>query len=209
MSLLAPACGGTPTREEEAAPYPTYIGAPSSFPGEWAIEQEVSIAHAEGESSFRAVLQKRGDTLTMLGLGPAGGRAFALTQTGLVFDWETFVPIELPFPPEYMLYDVHRTWLQPIQPPVDGATELVFERHDERVTETWRGAKLFRRVFERLDGDPGGSLVVEYQGGLAANAPAEGGPPDLVTFDNGWHGYRASVRTLNYTVLESSGSQDQ
>lgn len=199
--LLIAACGGTTTRNESAAPYPTHVEAPSALPGEWAIEQEVTITHAEGESSFRAVLQKQGDALTMVGLGPHGGRAFVLSQNGTDFDWETFVPIELPFPPEYMLHDVHRTWLQPNQPPVDGSSELIFERYGERIHERWDGAKLVERIFERLDGEPQGSIIVTYEGGLSPNAPAAVAPPDVVAFDNGWHGYTATIRTLRYTPL--------
>lgn len=199
--VLLAACGGTTTPPQEVAAYPTHIDSPSHFAGEWAIEQEVTITHAEGESSFHAVLQKQGNTLTMVGLGPAGGRAFVLSQNGTDFDWETFVPIELPFPPEYMLYDVHRTWLQPNQPPVDGSSELTFERYGERIRERWDGTKLVERTFERLDGDPEGTIVVSYDGGMSPDAPETTAPPDVVTFDNGWHGYRATVRTLRYTPL--------
>lgn len=203
LALLAlGACGGTSTPPDGEGPgYPTRIEAPSFYAGEWVIEQEVSIRHAEGENSFHAVLQKRGDQLVMMGLGPAGGRAFLLTQEGTEFTWETFLPIELPFPPEFMLYDVHRTWLQANNPPLDDSTEAVFERDGERVRERWDGTRLLERSFERLDGRPAGAIVVSYPGGIDATAPAASAPPDEVVFDNGWHGYTATVRTLEYTPL--------
>ncbi|MBW2464260.1 MAG: DUF3261 domain-containing protein [Deltaproteobacteria bacterium] len=200
--FLLTACGGSSAVPDGDGPgYPTHIEAPSTFPGEWAIEQEVSIRHAEGENSFHAVLQKRGDQIVMMGLGPAGGRAFALTQEGVHFEWETFLPIELPFPPEYMLYDVHRTWLQPNNPPLAGAAEAIFERHGERVRELWDGARLMERTFERLDGRPEGTIVVRYLGGLSPDAPAASAPPDEVIFENRWHGYTATIRTLEYTPI--------
>jgi hypothetical protein len=200
--LCVSACGGATTPASGEGPgYPTHVSTPSSVPGNWALDQEVTITHAEGENSFRAVLQKQGDQLTMVALGPHGGRAFQLTQTGTEFEWETFVPIELPFPPEYMLYDVHRTLLSPNQPPVDGSTELVFERYDERVTERWRDSKLYERIYERLDGSPSGTLVARYPDGLDPNAPAETSPPPVVTFENGWHGYVVTIRTLSYTPI--------
>ncbi len=201
LLVLLSACGGTTTPPQEAAPYPTHLVMPADLPGQWALEQDVTIHHAEGESSFHAVLQKQDNTLTMVGLGPAGGRAFVLTQNGMDFDWQTFVTIELPFPPEYMLYDVHRTWLQPNQPPVDGSSEMTFERDGERIHERWNGGKLLERTFERLDGVPAGKIVVDYEGGMAPNAPAEVAPPDVVDFDNQWHGYRSTIHTLRYTPL--------
>lgn len=204
VAPLLTACGGSPAAtvtNEEGPGYPTHIEAPSAFEGEWVIEQEVSIQHAEGENSFHAVLQKRGNQIVMMGLGPGGGRAFLLTQEGVEFEWETFLPIELPFPPEYMLYDVHRTWLQPNRLPADGGTVADFERDDERIREHWSNGRLLERSFERLDGRPPGTLVVRYPGGLSPDAPRAAAPPDVVIFENRWHGYTATIRTLQYTPL--------
>lgn len=213
VALVGPwlvcACGGGAgeshhhgATELEADAYPTTLVPPSSIEGDFALEQEVTITHAEGENGFRAVLQKRGDELVLVGLGPHGGRAFALTQRGTETSFERFVPIELPFPPEYMLYDVQRTWFVPAVPPDAGTSDRSYERDGERVDETWSDGRLASRTYTRLDGEPAGTISVRYPGGLAPDAPMRAAPPDEVTLDNGWFGYAIRVRTLSWTPIE-------
>ena len=62
-------------------------------------------------------------------------------------------------------------------------------------------SKLLERIYERLDGSPAGSLVARYDGGLDPSAPAESSPPTVVTFENNWHGYTVTIRTLSYTPI--------
>jgi hypothetical protein len=183
------------------AAYPTTLIRPSAIDGDFALEQEVTITHAEGENGFRAVLQKQGDEIVLVGLGPHGGRAFALTQRGLETSYESFVPMELPFPPEYMLYDVHRTWFVRSGPPEGGTGDTTTERDGERIHETWREGRLESRTFERVSGDPAGTITARYPGGLPTGAPARTAPPDEVTLDNGWFGYTIRVRTIRWTPI--------
>ncbi len=196
--LLVAACGGTsqPTPAQGLDAYPTTIANVNALPGDFMFEQEVTMRHPEGENTFRAVLQKRGDTLMMLGLGPHGGRAFLLQQVGDEVSFERFVPMELPFPPEFILYDVHRSWLMET-----GLTDSGhIEQNGERISDTFAEGRLSRRSYERLDGSPAGEIVVRYEGGLPPGAPYTAEPPNAV-LENRWFGYEAHVRTLRWQAL--------
>lgn len=195
VCLLA-SCGGRqvvqPAPGEDA--YPTRLREPASIGPDFAMQQEVTMSHAQGENTFRAVLQKQGDTLVLLGLAPHGGRAFVLTQTGTEVEFESFMPGELPFPPQYILHDVHRTWFV-------NAPEGTVELDGERVTTRMENGRVVERLFERLDGRPEGTLRVTYEGGLQSSAPAGAEPPSTAVLHNGWFGYTATVRTLQWQTL--------
>ncbi|MEM9071129.1 MAG: DUF3261 domain-containing protein [Myxococcota bacterium] len=174
--------------------YPTVMVPPSSLEGDFLVEQEVRMVHARGENSFRAVLQKRGGELLMLGLAPHGGRAFLLTQTDEGVAFESYMPFELPFPAEYILHDVHRTWFL-------GSNGQQLERDGERVAERVENGRVVERTFERLDDAPAGVITIRYAGGLPEGSPLRVAPPDEVVFDNGWYGYQATIRTLRWQPL--------
>lgn len=192
--------GGETTPVEVGPGYPTRMVDPATLAGDFVVEQEVRMVHPRGENTFRAVLQKRGGQLVLLGLAPHGGRAFLLQQGATGTSFESFMPFELPFPPEYILHDVHRTWFLGVET-IEGERASV-ERDGERVTEVRdaSGAVLERR-FVRLEGPPEGEIVVRFGAGLAKGAPMRTSPPPEVTFDNGWYGYRAHVRTLRWQAL--------
>jgi hypothetical protein len=161
--------------------------------------QKIVATYGDRSSSFDAVLQKRGDELTLLGLTPFGSRAFVLRQRGTEVSFESFVPQTLPFPPRYILIDVERVFFQWIGADVaaapDGEREGV--RAGEIVKERWKEGRLLRRTFQRVDGRPPGEIVVEYDGGMAA----DGTPPTHVAFRNGWYGYRLEIATESHETL--------
>lgn len=190
--------GGGPSGETgppEGPGYPTVMRAPAELGGDFLMEQEVTMTHPRGEHSFRAVLQKQGDELILLGLAGHGGRAFLLKQTPEGVSFERFIPIEFPFPPEYIFHDVHRTWF------TDAAIGTVEQDGERIVTEGDGSGAITRRTFERLDGAPEGTLEVRYEGTLQPGAPVAAAPPDRAVLINGWFGYRAEVRTLRWQPL--------
>ena len=197
LLLLAAACGGNSPQPDngEVEPYPTVLAPPSTFGGDFAMEQDVTMTHAEGENTFRAVLQKQGNELVLVGLAPHGGRAFVLTQRGTEVTFENFMPRELPFPAEYILHDIHRAWFK--DAPGEGG-----EMEGERVTEQVADGRVTERRYERLDGQPEGAIVVTYEGpGMAPGAPITEAPPERVVLDNQWFGYRATIETRNWQRL--------
>ena len=122
-----------------------------------------------------------------------------LRQTGRDVSFQSFVPQTLPFPPQYILMDVERVFF----PWIDGGAARVPDgnreevRNGEIITEEWHEGRLFRRTFRRTDGRPPGGIVVDYEGGMAA----EGTAPAHVTFRNGRYGYTLEIETESHQPL--------
>lgn len=196
--LLLAACG---TRREALPPpeYPGVVRAPAAYEGDFVLDHTITAEHTEGSETFRAVVEKRGDTLVMVALGPHGGRAFTLRQDGDAVAFESQLDRELPFPPRYVLLDFHRTWLAglPGAPLADGDHSALVD--GERVTERWDGGRLLERRFEREDGSPPGVIVVTYEGGLSPDPAAP--TPTRVVLDNGWFRYRLVVTGISLRGL--------
>jgi hypothetical protein len=147
---------------------------------------------------FRAVLQKLEDTLVVVALGPHGGRAFVLTQRGDDVELESHLPRELPFPPRFMLMDIHRAWFAGLDGPLpDG--EHRAERDGEEIVERWEGGMLRERTFRRLDGRPTGTIRIAYEPGLGGS-----GPPREVRLHNGWFGYTLTLTTLSHQRITTA-----
>lgn len=172
--------------------------------GDFALEQEITISHAEGEHRFRAVLEKRGGRLVLLALGPHGGRGFAWTQTGTDVQFERFIPVELPFPPRYVLEDVFRVWFLPTRAPEGGDGEVAYDADGEHEVQRFEAGRLMARSYTRLDHHPEGRIEVDYGEGLAPGAPFGAAPPPDATLNNGWLGYRLHVHTLRWTPISSA-----
>lgn len=194
LALVLGACGGA---ETTAPRYPGTLRPPSAMGADVMMRQRLTARWGEGEeTSFDAVLQKQGNALILLGLGPHGGRAFVIAQRDGAVSYEELVDIDLPFPPEFILLDVQRVFFPRLSPaPLgDGVHERVVD--GERVIERWQNGKLVSRTFERADGDPAGTITIGYGTGWA---PGE--QPPTVRFDNGWFGYSLSVETLSWNRL--------
>ncbi|MFT5353805.1 MAG: hypothetical protein ACI9KE_001005 [Polyangiales bacterium] len=172
--------------------YPTVLTPVSELGPDFAMQQEVTMVHPEGENTFSAVLQKQGDTLTMIALGPHGGRAFMLVQRGTEVEYESFIPIEFPFPPQYILHDIHRAWF----PRVAEATA-----DGERIDEERVDGRVVSRTFERIGEEAQGQIRVSYEGGVDEGAPMSARPPEHATLENGWFGYTARIHTREWQAL--------
>lgn len=204
VSLALGACAGA--RPAPDGPPPDYPGglvapaelqSPDALGGAFALEQRVRTEYPEGAQEFRAVLQLRGDTMVLVGFGPHGGRGFVLSHTGEDVSFESYLPEELPFPPEFMLQDVQRTWFRGLSGSrPDGVhSELV---GDETIEERWQDGRLMERTFERTDGPPDGVIRVSYgERGLGGSEP-----PERVEMDNAWFGYRLILTTLSHQRID-------
>lgn len=196
------ACGlaacGAPT-QAVVRDYPGTLRSPSSFAGDFALDQTVTAIHPQGRETFRAALEKHGDALVMVGLGPHGGRAFVLAQEGEAVRFESQLERELPFPPRYMLLDVHRTWLLglPGAPLADGEHRGTID--DEEIVETWADGRLLARAFRRLDDQPPGQVRITYEGGLSPDLAAPA--PTRIELDNEWFGYRLVIEGITRRAL--------
>ncbi len=216
LALLLGACrpepepttsAGDPATSGDAQPptsnpggYPGELISTAQMQGAFMARQKLSGSFEDRKFQFEAVLQLHDGKLTVLGLTPFGTKAFVLEQTGTEVRFTALIDREIPFPPEYMLQDIHRAWFWHARlpwgdaPPAEQAPSV--EIAGERVTETWTENGLVRRSFERLDGAPAGVIRVDYLGGHRSGRPAE-----QVVLDNGWFGYRLEITTTQWRAL--------
>jgi hypothetical protein len=211
--MVAPGCRHDPgphdhhepaqdTSSEPAPGYPGELIPTQDMGQDFFARQKLKGSFGEREFAFEAVMQLRDGTLTVLGLTPFGTKAFVLTQTGTEVTFELLIDRDMPFPPEYMLQDIHRAWLWQARlpwgagpAPEDEAPTT--EVAGERVSEQWADGALVRRSFARLDGAPPGEISISYVGGHRAGNPAK-----QVVLDNGWFGYRLEIQTIDWRALD-------
>ena len=134
---------------------------PEAIPGEFTVRQKLVAKSGHGGGSFEAVLQKKGGTLTMIGLTPYGGRAFLLQQTGGDVQFTKYIPQELPFAPTFILLDVHRVWDAWLGAPLATGDRLGVVA-GEKISERWRDGRLVERRFVQADRGQPGEIVVTY-----------------------------------------------
>ncbi|MCA9660809.1 MAG: DUF3261 domain-containing protein [Myxococcales bacterium] len=171
----------------------------ASIPVDFVARQRLAGSMGEHSLSSDVVLQKQGATLTLIGLTPFGTKAFALIQEGLEISFEAFVDAALPFPPELMLADIHRTLFLGVDDggaaPADGRRRLRLA--GERIDETWSGGRLVRRSYKRRGGGgPKGPILIDYGDGMEGRTP----PPKIV-IDNQRFGYTVTIETVTYQPL--------
>lgn len=164
--------------------------------GDFLARQTLVGRMGEREIHGQVVLQKRGAELTLIGLTPFGSKAFVIQQDASGVRSQTIMTGALPFPPEFMLLDVHRALFMGLsqEPGADG--ERRGAREGERIVETWQGGRLLTRSFKRTDRRPKGTITIEYVGGMAGEqAPAR------IVMDNQWFGYRVEITTISWQPL--------
>ncbi len=196
------ACGPGARDPETPVPAPQgVLHAPSELGGDFTLDHRISITWQGRTESFRGVMEKRGDTLTLVGLAPHGGRGFVLRQEGLEVAFESQLPEALPFPPEHILMTLHRAWLLGIgvEALPDGEHRLT--RDGEEIVETWSGGLLTERSFRVLDGTPAGTFSITYEGGLD---PAHASAPSRVIVRDGWIGYELVADAITLVPLSPS-----
>jgi hypothetical protein len=191
--LLLAACAA---RAPAPRPVPQ-LASTFEVPGDFLLRQHVEFRAGERSGSFEAVVQKRCDELVVIGFTPFGTRAFSIRQRGTEVRAEVHAPGSWPFPPEYILLDIHRAYLVPLpaQPPPGGHRET---RHGaEYVHEEWASGRLTKRSFLAADDGQGRPVVVSYGGEETRN-----GVGGKVRIENDALGYELEVSTLARVELE-------
>lgn len=210
LACLALACAqAVPDAPPNAAPsaqtYPGTLVDPTELGDDFMWRQLVTATfrrpRGELESvSFEAIVQKRGDTLSVLGMTPFGSRGFLIEQRGQDVSLRRFVDGEMPVPARFILIDIHRTFFHGIAAdhagPLDEDGFRTAIVDGEEIRELHRDGRLIERRFRRLDGEPAGIIRIDYGPGAPATGPAE-----LITLDNGWFGYQLVIKTLEQTRL--------
>src|SRR5262249_22064274 len=132
--------------------YPCVLHDPSTLGRDFMVRQSLTIhAQRDGkpvDGQFDAIVQKRGDTLLIVGLGPMNVKAFTLEQRGDRITFHQLVGPELPFSPRNIIVDVHRVFFKRLPSPEHGfAGVLRGELDGETVEETWRDGERREVVF--------------------------------------------------------------
>ncbi|HSZ80822.1 MAG TPA: DUF3261 domain-containing protein [Polyangia bacterium] len=192
LAFVTACAHGAPPPAALPAPTAKDLPRPDAIPGIFTVRQKLTARSARGGGAFEAVLQKKPGEVLLVGLTPYGSRAFVLRQTDADVQFTSYIPRELPFPPTFILLDVHRVldaWLGPGLASGARSGTVGVERVDER----WRDGKLVERRFTRLaaaEGAPRGDVTITYSG----DGPA--GLASLVTLENRRFGYTLTVESF-------------
>ncbi|MCA9583579.1 MAG: DUF3261 domain-containing protein [Myxococcales bacterium] len=169
----------------ELPPYPGTLRDLSEVSGDFSYRQRVTFRRGETTDSMEAVLQKTGSELVLLALTPMGTRAFLVRQRGAaIADVQSFVPVPPPVPPEFVLLDVNRVHFMGAGKPSGPDAVSRITRDGEHIVDEWEGGALRRRTFSRVDGDPKGTIVIEF------------GETET-RLRNGWLGYELTITRLD------------
>lgn len=150
--------------------------------------------------SFEAVVELHCGELLVVGLTPLGTRAFSIRQRGLETEFEWMLAEPLPFSPERILLDVHRSFLYPLPDaqsdalPADGLHARRF--HEIELQERWSEGRLMERALEEKSGERVGRWVARYAGGVAPGAW-----PMSTSIESGLFGYSLEITTLSWQPL--------
>lgn len=188
------------------AEYPFVLHDPATLPRDFLVRQHLTVhARRDGQpvsGEFDAIVQKQGDTLLIVGLGPMNVKAFTLEQRGDRIEFTQFFGPELPFSPRNMVVDVHRVFFHHLPPPAEpgaaGASGIRRGELDgETVEETWQGGELRRAAFTRPGSALHGAVVVELGPGCTAAACE----PASASLRNEWFGYTLEIVNESYEGL--------
>lgn len=194
-ALASFACSATPKpapTQLTDAMYPWHLRSPRAFPSDFMWQQRLTSTANGVTHSLQAVLQKQSDHMVLVGLTPFGTKAFVLDQTGDDVHFEKFFDREMPFPPRFMLIDIQRSYL-PLGTAEQGETRT--ELDGEEIVQVFADSHLVERRFRRLDGQPPGTITVQYREFVAP------GVAKHVRIDNRWFGYVLEVTTLDAKTL--------
>jgi hypothetical protein len=194
LALAALLCACSSARPRPAPELPGVLVHPSVVAANFLRTQKLLARFGSDSHSLEAVLQKQGDTLTLVALSPFRTRLFVLEQRGLEVKFTSYLPQELPFPPRYILYDVQRVYFRglPGAPLADG--EHSAAQDGETIRERWASGRLLERDFSRAGMQ--GRIAVTYQPGMAGNVSSP-----LIEIDNAWMGYHLTIQTISEQPL--------
>lgn len=195
--LLTVACGSVPKTQMDAE-YPGTLEVPEHLTPDFMVEQHIEAKRGEKGGAFDAVVQKQGDELIIVGLGPMKTRAFVLRQRGNRVTFEQHFGPKLPFPPRNIVVDVHRVFFKRLPLDPDHADGTYSQTLDgETVVEVWKNEMLRERRFLRPHDFPNGAVRVEYGEGCKRDRCE----PSRVKVINEWFGYTLDIENTLFQSL--------
>lgn len=207
-TLALAACGHPPRQStisaSAPAEYPGVLHDPSTLAQNFMVRQSLKIhTQRDGkpvDAELDAVVQKQGDTLLVIGLGPMDVKAFTLTHKADKIEFVQLVGPELPFSPRNIVVDVHRVFFKRLPAPTDAHYSGVLkgELDGEHVEETWQEGQLRASVFTR-PGEPKLKGAIRVQ--LGAGCEPAHCEPVSATLRNEWFGYTLTIVNEGYERL--------
>ena len=162
------------------------------------MKQSVSLRWQDREESFEAVLQKRGNELLLVGLGPMNTVGFSLTLDDRGVTFENRTGRELPFLPERILADVQRVfypWIE--EDSICSNCRREAMRAGLEIRERIGDDFLEERRFSVSGRPERGELVVRYEGWIDGFSV-----PRRAILSNGWFGYELTIDTTSVERIE-------
>jgi len=198
LALALAACTPRPSQPPDPSQmrYPGVLAtsqALAAYP-DFLARQSLVGRYGPREVHGEVVVQKRGGSLTLIGMSAFGSKAFVIQQDAEGVRSQEILPGSLPFPAQFMLLDVHRSMFMGLSEKTDGTHRG--RREGEAITEIWQGGKLLRRDFRRLDRRPRGTISIEYVGGMTGSRP-----PAKIVVDNQWFGYTVEISTVSWQAI--------
>jgi hypothetical protein len=168
--------------------------------GEFVVRQQLRFEAKGMSGSFDAVLQVTCQTLTVVGLTPAGTQLFSIRQLGDEVEVTSDAGMRWPFPPERLLLDVHRAFLRPLAAPPSGDGVRVRDLEGLSIIEQWNDGRLFERRF--IAGGEAGFAIVEvaYEDGWLPGPLAR-----RTRLQNHAYGYSLAIESVDYRGLPCEG----
>lgn len=198
--LLLTACGGRPAADPAPVrEYPCVLHAPRELGPDLVVEQHVEIAKDGRGGAFDAVLQKRGDELIVVGLGPLGVRAFVIRQQGAEVTSEQRIGPKPPFPARNVVIDVHRAFFKRLEITEAGEPDgsRSGQLDGEEVVEIWKSGELVERRFTRPS-EMAGAVRVSYGPGCRTDRCE----PSSVRLVNEWFGYELRIENRRFHSIQ-------
>jgi len=202
------ACGGGPRplvvlSTSDPAEYPGVLHDPHTLPRDFMVRQSLKLDTKHNgkrlEAEFDAVVQKQGDKLLVLGLGPMNMKVFTITQLGNRIEFKQFRGPKMPFSPRNIVLDVHRVFFKGLPRPTDANYSGVLrgELDGEHVEETWQAGQIRERVFTR----PGSTFKGAVRIAFGAGCTTSQCEPETATIRNEWFDYTLAIENNGYESL--------
>ncbi len=207
LSIALTACGHPPKtstiQTDAPSEYPGVLRDPKTLPHDFMVRQSLKI-HTQHDgkpvdAELDAVVQKQGDTLLVIGLGPMDTKAFTLTQKGDQIEFAQFAGPELPFSPRNIVVDVHRVFFKRLPAPAEPSYSGVLrgELDGEHVEEVWKAGQLRASTFTRPSEKLHGAIRVQLGEGCTPAACE----PVSAMLRNEWFGYTLTIINEGYEAL--------
>lgn len=211
VSAMVVACGAKAhmlvTSANDQTEYPCVLRDPSTLHPDFLVRQTLEFkAVRNGTPVHReldVVLQKQGDTLLIVGLGPLNAKAFTLQHRRDQIEFKQFMGPHVALSPRNVVVDVHRVYFKRLEAPPPGGWETYTgtrqgELDGEHVEEVWQNGQLRSIAFTR-PAQPALRGAVRIQLGPGCRHLAC--EPNSVSLDNQWFGYRLTITNQGYEPL--------